>query len=271
MCNKRYSQFQLIPALLLLALFGFHVDAVRAVTVGQVDDFEDTTLQGWKKGNTFTTVNFMGNVFTGGPAGLGDNYLGSIADGDPDSGGRITIINLTQWTGDYLTAGVNSIEMDLNNFGSTDPVSGSTVPLNIRLAFNGDGGVFSTSGSFTLDSDSGWLHAVFPILPGDLTSVSRPAAGLPGTDAFATLGNVSELRLLNSDVASWSGTPVVAYVGIDNITAVSTVPLPPSAWLFISGLISLALVRLRPWPTGDPRCTKPVLDYRHFQLGIRGV
>ena len=43
--------------------------AARAVSVGQVDTFEDGTLQGWSQGLSASTADHMRNVSNGGPAG----------------------------------------------------------------------------------------------------------------------------------------------------------------------------------------------------------
>jgi len=140
---------------------------------------------------------------------------------------------------DYTAAGITAISMDLYNISSSEA-------LNLRLAINGGfsdptnagnfiGGLFSTNASVTLDSGSGWTHVVFSLLPADLTAVSG-RSGVTGNDVFATLANVLELRLINSATPGWDGTPVVATLGIDNITAV---PVPAAALLFGSGLVLL--------------------------------
>lgn len=127
----------------------------------KTDTFEDGTTQNW-------VVGLLGaphpappvNISTGGPAGSGDNYLLLTAVGGSGSGSRLSVINLTQWGGDYLAAGVNAISMDLNNLGTTDlylrllladPIGGS--PNNLA---------FSTTPVF-LPSRSSWTSVVFPI------------------------------------------------------------------------------------------------------------
>ena len=65
------------------------------------------------------------------------------------------------------------------------------------------------------------------------------SSGITGNDVMAALGNVAELRLLNSATPDWAGTPVTATPGIDNISAVAA-PLPPSFLLPGSGLIGLS-------------------------------
>ena len=91
-----------------------------AVTLGQIDDFQDGTTQGWLVG--FPGVQPV-NVATGGPAGAGDHYLLLTADGGPgpqDPNNKLVVINQTQWNGNFLAAGVNAINMWVNNLGATD-------------------------------------------------------------------------------------------------------------------------------------------------------
>lgn len=239
-----------IVMLLLLCLL--QPGAGWAISVGQIDDFEDDTIQGWKMGSNNVTTSHMTNIADGGPAGVGDNFLQVSADATPVAGGRLTFFNQAQWRGDYLGTGITSIAMDLNNFSSSET-------LNLRLAINGGvsdpdnpgnftGGLFATLASVSLDSGSGWTHVVFSLAPGDLTAVSG-RSGDDGNDVLATLTNVLELRLLNSASPDWTGLPVVATLGIDNI---ATVPLPPAVLLFGSGLIGLAGVASKARVPGRP-------------------
>jgi len=211
------------------------------VTSTTFDDFSDPTLplQGWDMGRADITATHMSNVSDGGPAGLGDNFLQVIADGGNVAGGRVTVINQVQWTGDYLGAGITAIAMDLKN-------SSSTETLNLRLAIEGGttvdiGGLFATAASISLASGSDWTHVVFSLAPGDLVPVSG-RSGVTGNDVMAALGNVVELRLLNSATPDWAGTPVGATLGIDNI---HVVPLPPALGLFASGLVVFLTRRRR--------------------------
>ncbi len=225
-------------AMLCLLLSG----TARAITVGQIDNFEDGTLQGWRMGISSVTDSYMTNFADGGPVGVGDSYLEVTADSTvPFGGSRLTFFNKLQWTGDYTAAGITAIAMDLKNISSSEI-------LNLRLAINGGfglsnnmtGGVFATAASISLDSGSGWTRAVFSLLPEDLVSVSSPGGHTTGNDVQATLANVLELRLLNSAAPDWNGLPVTATLGIDNI---HKVPLPQALALFASGLVVLLTTR----------------------------
>jgi len=216
-----------------------------AVSVGMVDTFSDGTLQGWQLGSIDETPQHMTNIVDGGPAGVGDNYLQTVADAlEPAAGNRLTILNRLQWAGDYTTAGVTSIAMDVSNFGPD--------PLNLRLGISGgtvidpvngtvDGGLFVTTASVSLAAGSGWTHVVFSFVASDFTAVSG-RSGQTGNNIDATLADVWELRLLNSATPSWTGLKTTTTLGIDNISAV---PLPPALLLYGSGLIILGAWRRR--------------------------
>ncbi len=221
----------------LLCLTAGLSTVASAVSVSQMDRFTDGTLQGWRMGKFLTTQQNMQNIATGGPAGSGDAYLQVISDQtDPIDGNKITFFNKSQWAGDYVAAGISAIAIDLNNFNST-------APLQLRLAIHGGftdpttqqfiGGLYATTASLTLDSGSGWTHAVFSLAPDALTPVSGKS-GVTGNDVNAALSHVLELRLLNSPQPAWSGPLVTATVGVDNIAAV---PLPSAWWLFVSALL----------------------------------
>jgi len=216
----------------------------QAVSLGQIDTFDDGTLQGWQQGLPQSTADHMRNVSSGGPAGLNDNYLEVTSDSTLQFGGsRLTFFNREQWTGDYTTAGITAIAMDVKNFCPCEA-------LNLRLGINASvadptnatrilGGTFTTAASFSLDSSSGWTRVVFSLRPEDLVAVDSARGNyVTGNDVMVTLANVNELRLLNNDPLDpdWNGLPITSRLGVDNIQAV---PLPPALALFASGLVVL--------------------------------
>src|SRR3954452_3530006 len=140
--------------LVLAAVFGCFAGLhdLGAITAGQADTFQDGSTENWLNGGTTQPQ----NIPTNGPAGVDDRFMELTADGS-GSNGRLTVFNRTQWLGDYVTAGVNEIHLDLNNF------SGFT--LSIRLAFTsvtfGGTLVYVTTAVFTLAPNSGWQNAVF--------------------------------------------------------------------------------------------------------------
>jgi len=176
-------------------------------------------------------------VATGGPGGAGDSFLQLKAIGGSGPGSRLTVINIRQWTGDFLAAGITGLGMDLNNFGSTD--------LSLRLLFSdAEGGppvnlAFSTV-PLLLPAGSGWTPAFFPIDSADLS--------LGHGSVTAALHHTTELRFYHSLATTFPGEAITASLGVDNITAT---PEPTSALLLGSGLA--ALYSLKTWRGRKPR------------------
>ncbi len=203
------------------------------IFVGQQDDFEDDTTQGW-------VVSLLGapspappvNVATGGPEGVDDNYLLLTSIGGGGAGSKLTVINPDHWGGDYLAAGVGSISLDLINLGQTD--------LALRLLFEDPTvgpptNIAASSTPFLLPAGGGWVHATFDIGVADLTAIQGTVA--------AALSGTTIIRLFHNDLTAFPPPAVVAQVGVDNITAVGSVPEPVSLVLLGFGGVGVALRR----------------------------
>jgi len=190
---------------------------LRAVEANQWDNFSDNTTQGWISGgpNPNPPINISG----GGPNGDDDYFLQVTSTGGSGPGSMFITFNNSQWTGNYIAAGVTVISMHVNNFGTTD--------LLLRLAFAGSGGNFWTINAEPIPANSGWVTANFSIQPMDLAG---------GNNVNNTLNNVTQLRLLHSVTGGYQGDPIVAQLGIDNITAAPQ-PLPVELTSFTAALI----------------------------------
>lgn len=232
----QHSLRQSLPALLLAGIV--LPGPAAAVALGQVDTFENGTTQGW-------VVNLLGlgfhpappvNQASGGPGGADDNFLQLTALGGAGAGSRLSVINPSQWAGDYTGAGVVRIGMDLNNFGSTD--------LALRLYLANPLGAPPTDYAITdavlLPGGSGWRHAEFALDPLSLIALAGNVNTL--------LQNVTELRLFHGPDAAFPGPDIVAQLGVDNIAALpAAVPLPAALPLLGAGLIGLVCAgRTRP-------------------------
>jgi hypothetical protein len=196
--------------------------------VGQIDDFEGTPpTQSWTNGHN---TNAESNVNTGGPAGAGDNYLRIAASGGVGAGSRLAAFNMaTRWVGNYTTAGVTGIEMDLKNLG--------TAPLQMRLGLEDTSQTrFSSTLAFPLPADGLWHHARFGLGATDLTRSG-------GSAQLATaLTRVRQLRVIHSSSADFTGDPVNTAVGVDNIRAV---PEPSAFGLMLGGACGGLVLRRR--------------------------
>lgn len=195
-----------------------------ALVVGQTDDFQDGTTQGWRSG--VVNPNPPSNVATGGPLGAGDRYLQIVSTGGVGPGSKLIAFNTAQWAGDYLAAGVTGITMDLKNLGSS--------PLSMRIGLmsstlQGSPG-YVTSTAFPLPVDGNWHHAVFGLSAADLTGINAPPA------LSTILSGTAELRILHSAGPALNGDNIVGSVGVDNIAAV---PEPATLLLISGGLLGV--------------------------------
>lgn len=235
-------RFLIYRFLLLVAAAGILLlRPAYAIVPGQVDDFEDGTTQNW-------IVNLLGqgthpgppqNIATGGPAGVDDNYLLLTSVGGSEAGSKLSVINLVQWGGDYLAAGVIGIQVQFNNLGSTE--------LHLRLLLSDPttgppaNAAFSTI-PFVVPAGSGWVSAFFPVTPADLTE----AVG----DAATALANATELRIFHAEAPAFPGEAIASSLGVDNITALGAAAAPEPSALCLAGvgLVALAGRRMRKGP-----------------------
>lgn len=198
----------LLALIFTCLIFGF---TEAQVTAGQVDDFEDDTVQGWID---FSPTTKPVNVSSDGPAGGSDSYLMDTATGLTGSGGRLVMFNDTQWLGDYTTEGIIAIRFNARAV---------TNDIDIRISMTGDGGKFSSSTFVTVVAGTGWTTVTIPIGSSDLVSVSDGNdGGTAGFDVNATLGEVSQLRILSNPNPAWRGEFVNAEMHVDNIEALTS-------------------------------------------------
>lgn len=222
----------LAAAALLAGLAASH--GASAVTLGQVDDFEDGTTQGWVvalQGANPPAATLPTNIGTGGPAGANDNFLQLTSLGNYGPGGKLIAINVSQWTGDYIAANVLGISASVINLGATD------VSLRLYVADPNGGpptnAAISTQ-AIVLPSGSGWTNVVFGTSASDLTATLGSAS--------AALADARDIRILHALTAVFPGENKTAQIGLDNLTAV---PEPGTGLLLGLGLVALGARRTR--------------------------
>ena len=221
----------LLTAIALVIAIAFVPATASGASVGLKDTFQDGTTDGW-----FAGGGPVGQVPpippqvvpTGGPAGAGDEFLQITSNGVLNTpGSRLVVLNAAQWAGNYLAAGITTIEMDLRNLGNT--------ALTIRLLFEdpipgppANEGV--TTFGAVLPVGGGWTHVAFAINPVNLTMVFGNANTL--------LSNTTVLRIIDSPTPTEAIT-IAGQLGVDNIQA-SGVPEPATLLITSTGLVALA-------------------------------
>jgi hypothetical protein len=221
------------PAVVLLAVVTLAMPARAAVTQGQVDDFEDGTLRNWHMGPNNPTPE--SNVSSGGPAGANDNYMRLVSNGG-GAGGKMVVFNdLQQWSGDFLAAQVDEIQMQVNSFLIAPPPAGGQQTLDLRLILTGTSGVLCTVSDVFVAPGSGWVTAHFPLNAANLTGGS-----------LSVLSSITEIDLVHSATPIFtrqSSPPVIAQLGVDNVRAI-TVPEPGTAGgMAMAGVLSISNMR----------------------------
>jgi hypothetical protein len=177
-----------------------------AVSFGQSDTFQDGSTLNWSEG--LSSPNPPTNISTGGPAGAGDRFLENVSTGGFGAGSKMVMFNEVQWTGNYVAAGIDRITTQMANFGSGT--------LYMRVAIRGGAGssIYSSTTATQLPPDGIWHPFTFDLTTSDLTNIG-------GADTLAqVLGSVSEIRILSAiGGPAFSGDPIQATLGVDNITA----------------------------------------------------
>ena len=220
---NRYFLSMMLAAATLFAC----PSAIFGISLGQVDTFENGTVQGWKPEGFGVLVS---NINGGGPTGINDHYLDVFAGGS-NIQSNLQTHNDSQWTGNFVAAGVTPISMDLKGvFGARHCRSELQSPK--ALVAQVRSGTVRTP--YSLVPDGMWHHAEFSLDQNDLAAVNSPHP------LMVDLANVAEMRLIRS-----AGPKVIADVQpgeflVDNITAV---PEPSSIANLVAGLAAIMLYR----------------------------
>jgi hypothetical protein len=202
-----------IAIIALICLLSLALPA-SAISLNQIDDFQDGTTMGWQEGTS--SPNPPTNIPSGGPAGAGDAYVQNISSGGFGAGSKMIMFNDAQWTGSYNAAGVTRLTADMANQGATT--------LHMRVAIRGgpNSTVYGSTVAVDLPADGVWRPVMF-----DLTTSGMTLVG--GADTLAqVLAGVNELRILSAEAGpSFNGDPIAATLGMDNLLATAFGPPAP--------------------------------------------
>lgn len=229
---------------------------------GMMNDFEDGTPMGWENGPRQVKTSNQPKVVqdqVGGNSYLQVTSLG----GPPGDGtspsvrtGRMTVSNSSytlvdgeydfddqsghgsKWSGDY--SNIARIT------GKAMATSDTEDSLYLRLGigdYRTDAKVYYSSKTvFELPTDGTWTDFSFELDADDF--VDQGLFGEFNTDfTFEQLiKDAPHIRFISRKEENlfYGGERIAATLGLDDITAVSAVPLPGAVWMMISGLLSLS-------------------------------
>jgi hypothetical protein len=187
-----------------------------AITLGQVDDFQDGTIQNWAGASPQNVDNGQG--------GAGDRYLRLVSTGGFGQGSHMACYNPVQWAGDYTAAGVTSVAVDFKNEGATT--------LEMRAVMFGPlGSRWVTNSSIVLPPDGIWRRFVFSLSEANMVQV------LAGDTYQQVMSGCARFMFRHDpDAPSATGVPVVATLGIDNVTALGPANVNPQSFSLFRGL-----------------------------------
>lgn len=196
--------------LLCLSFIFTSIVCFSQVSAGQVDDFEDGTVQDWIIGATGSSSPI--NVSTGGPDGVDDNFLEYTSNGASGIGSRMAIFNSnSQWSGDFISEGVVEVQFDVEVL---------TNDLHLRLAFQGPGGTRMISTvPVVVTAGSGWNSVALPLGLSDFTIVQG------ANTVSEVLSGVLTMRIISvtdENIDNWRGQVIAATLRVDNISASTT-------------------------------------------------
>jgi hypothetical protein len=194
----------------------------------------ETGLNGWEPDNPWTTSDIDGLT-------PGNDYLRIEAVGSGKGGKMITFNPTSEWTGNYFSAGVTGIRMDVSNWSESDTVF-LRIALGNRANPQQSGGTwFLSNTAIVIPNDGVWSNVFLPLNEPDLVRVAN-LIGEVGTDTYAaTFSDIRNIRILSAEIPLGAiGDEFVGNVGIDNIMLV-----PEQSQLPLAIGIGLAVIGIR--------------------------
>ena len=211
--------------LIFLVLFIIHYASGNLITA----DFSQGT-DGWNHGQGLWTIQTNAN-------GLASNdpYLYMNPIGTAPRRGIIVWNENPNWTGNYTTKGVTSINFYARNASLSEPLYFRVAIGNTRNPMSGTWFV-SDSLSY-LQYDDGWQMLNFDLNSNSMVLASSAmASGSPGTDSFNDVfSNVAALRII-SQGSAFSATAQDHY-GDAYIDSIALVPEPQTVGLIVLVLL----------------------------------
>lgn len=189
---------------------------IAAPTLGFVEDWPGTSLDGWVGGGGNPTLT-LSNPGAGGVGGAQDGYLQIASSGDGHMGTRSAGAEVT---GDWVAAGITRFGVWLKDVGAADD-------FEMHVVIGTSGNMWLYNAGFVPNTSAWQLFIVDLTQTANFTQII--GAGGTVTDVLHTVTNV----LIRHDKAPYSQTPDDTHgdVGIDRVTlADADTPVERSTW-----------------------------------------
>jgi len=157
-----------------------------------------------------------------------------------------TVIGSDPWLGNFNTKGIQSVELDFNNWSADEPVYLRLALSNVTNPMISSGTWWVSTTYATFSPGSGWGGASFNILETEMQRVGDFNGGF-GQDTFIeTLSDIKGFRFIASSTGNSAlGDEFSGAIGMDNVRLISSIP-EPSRFAVIMGLLAtLSLLRRR--------------------------
>ena len=157
------------------------------------------------------------------------------------------LIGSDPWLGNFNAKGIQSVELDFNNWSADEPVYLRLALSNVTKPMISSGTWWVSTTYATFLPGSGWGSASFNILEAEMQRVGDFNGGF-GQDTFEeTLSDIQGFRFIASSTGSSAlGDEFSGAIGVDNVRLISSIP-EPSRFAVIMGLLAtISLLRRRP-------------------------
>ena len=157
-----------------------------------------------------------------------------------------TVIGSDPWLGNFNAKGIQSVELDFNNWSADEPVYLRLALSNVAKPMISTGTWWVSTSYATFFPGSGWGSASFNILEAEMQRVGA-FNGAIGQDTFEeTLSDIQSFRFIASSTGNSAlGDEFSGAIGVDNVRLISSIP-EPSRFAVIMGLLAtISLLRRR--------------------------
>ena len=155
------------------------------------------------------------------------------------------VIGSDPWLGDFNAKGIQSVELDFNNWSVDEPIYLRLALSNVTNPMISSGTWWVSTTYATFSPQSGWGGASFNILETEMQRVGDFNGGF-GQDSFVeTLSDIKGFRFIASSGNSALGDDFSGAIGMDNVRLISTIPEPSRSAVIMGLLATLSLLRRR--------------------------